>query len=157
MKHYISRETRDDDASLPATSAVIREAQDIMQALQAYAEMDAFRDRGTFERAVRLVRDLVQEVAKWQKIADEQRTPPPLTAQGWQLIATAPKQTDDGMIVTLIFGFAPDEENYVLPSREGYWNATLKRWVSTLDPQWPYSAQPTHWKPLPAPPRDQAG
>jgi hypothetical protein len=66
----------------------------------------------------------------------------------WQPIESAPKSGQ----VRIILGFAADEEGYTLPSREGYWNATLRRWVSTLDPSWAQSPIPTHWMPLPDPP-----
>lgn len=76
-----------------------------------------------------------------------------LAAHEWQPIDTAPKTRDrSGLSHMIILGFAADEEGYTLPSREGFWNHELGRWVSTLDPAYSQSAHPTHWKPLPDPP-----
>lgn len=71
---------------------------------------------------------------------------------GWQSMETAPKELVDGMAPTILLGFAPDEENYSPRSREGYWDSSLGRWSSVLDPSWTWSPQPTHWQPLPSPP-----
>ena len=38
----------------------VEETADILKALRAYADMDAFRDRGTFERSARLIGHLVK-------------------------------------------------------------------------------------------------
>lgn len=69
----------------------------------------------------------------------------------WKPISTASKTPDStGITPTIILGFAPDEEGYTQPSREGYW---LKdKWVSSLDPGWECPPQPTHWMELPKPP-----
>ena len=92
-------------------------------------------------------------------------------ADGWRPIETAPKEPRDFGIVLgepIILGFAPDEEGYTLPSREGYWRPALPRgengrsysagWVSPRDPhvEPPY-LQPTHWRPLPAAPPPPGG
>lgn len=73
----------------------------------------------------------------------------------WRPMATAPKEKDDtGLSPRIMLGFAPDEEDYTLPSCEGYWrNSQKPGWVSCMDPDVPnpYS-QPTHWMPLPPPP-----
>ena len=79
---------------------------------------------------------------------------------GWRPIETAPKDEDDIMGVTphIILGFAPDEENYTLPSVEGYWRSKPYKkappcFVSCMDPDVPYKPpQPTHWKPMPSHP-----
>jgi hypothetical protein len=68
----------------------------------------------------------------------------------WQPIHTAPKTENYDSI---LLGFAQDEEGYDLPSREGFWNCRLNRWVSALDPEDSNSAQPTHWQPLPESPK----
>lgn len=77
-------------------------------------------------------------------------------ANEWQPIDTAPKEKDDtGLSPRIMLGFAPDEEDYTLPSCEGYWrNSEKPGWVSCMDPDVPnpYS-QPTHWMPLPEPPK----
>lgn len=71
----------------------------------------------------------------------------------WLPIDTAPKIPDaSGITPQIILGFAPDEENYTLPSREGFWNVGLKCWVLSIDPDWDGHGQPTHWQPLPNPP-----
>ena len=76
-----------------------------------------------------------------------------LEGQGWQPIETAPKEFDStGITQRIILGFAPDEEDYTSPSCEGYWRSD--GWVSSLDAFTPVAyLQPTHWRPLPAPPR----
>jgi len=80
-------------------------------------------------------------------------TTAPRPNSGWQDIATAPKELDlSGLTQNIILGFAADEEGYTLPSREGCWSSTLNRWVSSIDPTWKGSSQPTHWMPLPAAP-----
>lgn len=68
----------------------------------------------------------------------------------WQPIRTAPKIEN---CESILLGFAQDEEGYALPSREGFWNSRLNRWVSALDPEDINSVQPTHWQPLPESPK----
>ena len=68
----------------------------------------------------------------------------------WKPIETAPKKPDNtGITPTIILGFSPDEEGYSLPSREGFWNVTLNKWVVSIDPNWGGHGQPTHWQELP--------
>lgn len=72
----------------------------------------------------------------------------------WKPIETAPKKPDNtGITPTIILGFSPDEEGYSLPSREGFWNVTLNKWVVSIDPNWDGHGQPTHWQELPEPPQ----
>jgi len=72
----------------------------------------------------------------------------------WQPIATAPKAPEGEAVVILLLGFAADEEGYAPLTREGFWLASLQRWSSSLDPGWSSSPQPTHWMPLPDPPKE---
>jgi len=74
------------------------------------------------------------------------------STNNWQPIHTAPKTKNYDSI---LLGFAPDEEEYTLPSREGFWNCRLNRWVSALDPEDSNSTQPIHWQPLPESPKSQ--
>ena len=68
----------------------------------------------------------------------------------WKPIGTAPKEPDEtGLPPYILLGFAPDEDGYSLPVHEGFWNASLNRWVVSIDPDWGGHGQPTHWKPLP--------
>lgn len=66
------------------------------------------------------------------------------TGDDWRPIATAPNGWSD----TIIGGYAPDEENYSLPSREMFFSEQDKAWRLTSDPRFACH-QPTHWKPLP--------
>lgn len=85
-----------------------------------------------------------------------------LRGEGWRPIESAPREPDQyGLTPTIILGFAPDEEGYSLPSHEGYWRPAVSTftpaekpgWVTCIDPNVPEPyAQPTHWRPLPAPP-----
>lgn len=72
----------------------------------------------------------------------------------WQPIETAPKEQDqDGLSQRIVLGFAPDEENYTLPSVEGFWQFSGRSgWRSCMDPSCPYPLKPTHWAPMPKPP-----
>jgi len=77
----------------------------------------------------------------------------------WKTIDTAPKEKDNiGLTTRIILGFAPDEEDYHLPSCEGFWSDLVYKdrkpcFVSCMDPDVPHSCpQPTHWMPLPAHP-----
>lgn len=81
----------------------------------------------------------------------------------WQLIATADEmKTPDtlGLTPNVILGFAPDETGETLPSGQGHWSPKkwMDRepcWVSSLDGDVPFvPAQPTHWMPLPKPPKE---
>lgn len=80
----------------------------------------------------------------------------------WQPIDTAPKEPDStGLTPKIILGFAPDEENWTLESCEGHWSPEPWKergpcFVSSVDPDDPQEpAQPTHWMPLPDPPKEQ--
>jgi hypothetical protein len=73
---------------------------------------------------------------------------------GWQPIETAPKTEPHCAAVAVILGFAPDEEGFSPSTCEGFWNPPLNRWCSTLDPTWKHGPQPTHWMPLPDPPKE---
>jgi len=70
----------------------------------------------------------------------------------WRPIETAPKDKDAPEI---LLGYAPDEEGYSPPSKEGWWNVGRQRWVWSSDPNYD-CPQPTHWMPLPAPPTTEA-
>ena len=72
----------------------------------------------------------------------------------WQPIETAPKGDGETCFPRILLGFAPDEEHFSPETREGFWSHTLSRWASSLDPGWASSPQPTHWQPLPDPPKD---
>lgn len=78
----------------------------------------------------------------------------------WQPIETAPKEPDEcGLTPVIILGFAPDEEDWTLESCEGRWSSDPWRdrppcFVSSIDPDNPLEPpQPTHWMPLPDPPK----
>lgn len=43
-------------------------AEQCSQAMRVYAEMDAFRDRGTFEETARLLRDLLEALSRHQQL-----------------------------------------------------------------------------------------
>ena len=81
--------------------------------------------------------------------------PPP--ADPWQPIETAPREPDEqDLTLTILLGFAPDEEGHTLATREGWWRQTGNPgWVTSIDPNVarPY-IQPTHWMPLPTPPKE---
>ena len=70
----------------------------------------------------------------------------------WRPIESAPR--DFG--TRIIMGFAADEEGYSPPSYEGFWSEADQQWRMTSDPSWKSSPQPTHWMPLPAPPKEPA-
>ena len=73
----------------------------------------------------------------------------------WQPIETAPKSPDKtGVTPFILLGYAPDEDGYSLQTHEGFWNNSLQKWVISVDPNWGGVGQPTHWRPLPAPPID---
>ena len=68
----------------------------------------------------------------------------------WKPIETAIKGDD---CEPIILGFAADEEGYSPSSREGFWSEVRQRWMLWSDPTWDSSPQPTHWMPLPSPPK----
>lgn len=73
----------------------------------------------------------------------------------WQPIETAPKEQDQhGLSQRILLGFAPDEENYTLPTVEGFWRSmgSMSGWRSCMDPGNPWPLTPTHWAPMPDPP-----
>ena len=68
----------------------------------------------------------------------------------WQPIETAPRD----IFTPFIAGFALDEEGYSPKAREMVWSEAEQSFRLTSDPSWKYCPQPTHWMPLPAPPKE---
>ena len=150
---------------LPALEPHRREDPVDPTALLARAEqLLTGRQQPTFSMVCAMVRELaacvrtLQEQVETERIVSASREGTrnmvqALEGQGWQPIETAPKEFDStGITQRIILGFAPDEKDYTSPSCEGYWRSD--GWVSSLDAFTPVAyLQPTHWRPLPAPPR----
>ena len=88
--HLIATAPKGGGAEL--SSAVGQEALDIFQALDVYAEREAFRDRGTYERVIRLVLSLLDDLAKWREIADERM-------KGWNEATSVAQKAEAACVV----------------------------------------------------------
>lgn len=70
------------------------------------------------------------------------------STNNWQPIHTAPKSPDsNGKISVILLGFTNEH-----PSCEGFWSPRHNRWICSLDAD-KILPQPTHWQPLPEPPK----
>ncbi len=72
----------------------------------------------------------------------------------WRPISTADKRACTlGGGDPILMGYTPDEEGHFPRSSEGFWKPSIDKWVMAIDPDWHEAPQPTHWMPMPEPPR----
>ena len=68
----------------------------------------------------------------------------------WQPIETAPK---DESPVLLWGRYWSDGQGWMRTAALGRWNAQLERWDACWFHSYPFGVRPTHWQPLPEPPK----
>jgi hypothetical protein len=70
------------------------------------------------------------------------------TDKSWLPIEIAPKTPFE----TIILGYQA-VDGWAGESNEGYWSPSGGEWRASTSPEWIDQPQPTHWMPLPEPPK----